>query len=236
MILDWLHFAERSGEGGKAWATAYRSHSEKLVLHDRALHLLREGQIEEGRQFLGLFSVSLRSLDPQSSVYAVMERWYHGVAGYYHYCVGEFGQAKESMNRAQQAVVRAISHAEWLVMLAIHCQEFCLHQARIARNERDWPEMNACVERARAMILDQLPLCEREDGKRIWFSSLRDFFAAMEPLNRDELHVVRQLVEPGERMRLFDQFVRQMLRFKEVGIDYSPPARPGVTQHFPTGG
>ena len=29
--------------------------------------------------------------------------------------------------------IRALSNADWLLLLATHCQEFCLHRARIAR-------------------------------------------------------------------------------------------------------
>jgi hypothetical protein len=221
MTYDWLHFAERTGEAGRAWAEAYRLHLPEVALSDRALVLMRGGEVEQGGMLLKELADQMAATrEDQASIRAVLDRWYYGVAGYHFYCLGDFYQAQEAMQLAHAAVKRAISDADWLAMLAVHCQEFCLHQARIARNQRHWPEMLACVDRAHEMILDRVPLCEKEDGEKIWFSSFRQFFARIEPLSTEESRIASKILDQDERALLFDQFVRRMFRFQEVGIEY----------------
>jgi hypothetical protein len=221
MTYDWLHFAERTGGPGKQWAIDYRRHRSAVALADESLALLRQGKIESGGlALLELKRQISRIRGEQESVRAVLDRWFHGVSGYYFYCREDFQQAQRSMQEAHLAVRRALSSAEWLMMLAVHCQEFCLHQARIARNQHAWTEMNARVEQARAMMVDQLPLCQKENGQKIYFSSFQDFFHKIGPLTQEESTVAAKITNPAERDRLFDQFVRRMLKFPEVGIEY----------------
>lgn len=221
MACDWLHFAERTGSAGQDWAAAYRRHLPAVALSDRALALMRKGEIEEGGRVLREFGHHLSAMrGEQDSVSAVLYRWHHGVAGYYFYSVGNFQQARESMNQAHDAVKSAISSADWLIMLAVHCQEFCLHQARIARNQRRWPEMNTFVAQAQGMMLDHVPLCEKINGQKIYFSTFRSFFAQIGDMTTEESSVAAKIVDQEERSRLFDQFVRRMLRFQEIGIEY----------------
>lgn len=221
MACDWLHFAERTGKPGKDWSADYRQHSRAVSLAEESLTLLRRGAIDRGGMALLELKRQLSRLrNEQDSVRAVLDRWYHGVAGYYFYCRGDFQQAQESMHQAHVAVQRALSQADWLLMLAVHCQEFCLHQARIARNQHDWPVMNSFVAQAQAMMLDQRPLCHKDNGQKIFFSSFQKFFGQMGPLTDEESGVAAKIVKQEARTELFDQFVRRMLRFQEIGIEY----------------
>jgi hypothetical protein len=221
MKRDWLHFVERSGDEGRAWATIYRGHQDELDLADAAMTLMHQGRLDDGSEFLARFAGAISSLSPvPESIRWDMDRCYHSAAGYYFYRVGDFEQAKQSMTMAYEAAVRAISQAEWLVLLALHCKEIYLHRARIARTQRHWREMNLCLEYIRAMVLDRAPLCQAQDGRKIWFSTLRDFFDSLGPLAHDELEVAGRVTNQQARLRLFDDFLRQLFRFKEIGIEY----------------
>lgn len=221
MPCDWLHFAERTGKEGQQWALTYRNHLSKVALSDRALHVMRKGDLKQGKDLLEEFARQLDS-DPAEdySIRAVLDRWYHGVAGYYYYCSGHSTLARRSMDQANASVMKAIGSASWLAMLAIHCQEFCLHQARIARNQRDWHEMHTQIARAQAMMEDRIPLCETADGRNISFASFNDFFAALAPLSPEESEVANKIIDHKNRIDLFDRFVRGMLKFPEVAIQY----------------
>jgi tetratricopeptide (TPR) repeat protein len=221
MSCDWLHFAQRTGEAGTLWAIAYLRHLSKVELSDKALALMRKGDLEQGKRELEHFATQLAN-DPaeEVSVRSVLWRWYYGVEGYYLYCTGDFEQARLAMQRAHEAVRSAISSAEWLAMLAIHCQEFCLHQARIARNQRNWPEMHAQIARANSMMRDELPLCDAGAGREIYFRSFERFFSSMSPFSAEEADIVSRIVGREQRVRSFDQFVRRMLRLPEFAIDY----------------
>lgn len=182
---------------------------------------MREGRLEQGEEFLREFIEQVEGVCGEpTSVRAVLDRYRHGIEGYYFYCRGEFDDAERSMRFAHDAVARALGEAGWLLLLAVHCQEFCMHRARIARNRRRWPEMQSCISQARAMMSDRLPLCETEDGRKIWWSGFEPFFAARAPLSDEEARVADTLLNPQERERLFDQFVRDMLRSSGTGGRY----------------
>lgn len=184
-----------------------------MEIGKRALQHMREGQLVEGEKLLMEFRGELEKVCGEpASVRAVMDRYRFGIEGYYFYCRREFVRANEAMCLAHAAVARAITKSEWLLLLAVHCQEFRLHQARIARNEGRWPEMQACIAQARAMMCDRLPLCRTEDGREIVWSSFQAFFTGLAPLTPEEAREANTLLDPRERERLFDQFVRGMLR------------------------
>jgi hypothetical protein len=210
---EWLYYAERSGREGRAWAVEYRRHSDTAKLGERALKSMRENQMEQAGQLLREFIDGVERVDGEPhSVRAVLDRYRHGIEAYYFYCRKEFALAEQSMRSAHGAVARALDKSEWLLLLSTHCQEFCLHQARIARNQQQWPKMQACIAQARAMMSGRIPLCETEAGKKIWWSSLPVFFDALAPLTEEEARFANTLINPQERERLFDQFVRGMLR------------------------
>jgi hypothetical protein len=211
---NWLHFAIRTGPEAREWAEGYQRHFDKLELGTSALTHFREGHLESGEGLLREFIDQVEGVPATepASLRAVLDRFRYGIEGYYFYCKREFAPAQHSMRLAHDAVARALSTADWLLLLAVQCQEFLMHQARIARNEHRWPRMQACISQARAMMSDRSPLCETEDGKKIWWSSFQPFFDALEPLTAEETRYARTLMDPQERERLFDQFVRSMLR------------------------
>lgn len=210
---DWLHFAERSGPEGQEWAEKYRQHWSTMELGNRTLQQMREGNLEQGGQLLQEFIAQVESVNGEpASLRAVLDRYRHGIEGYYFYSRSEFAPAQQSMRLAHVAVARALNTSDWLLLLAVHCQEFCLHQGRIARNQHRWPEMQARIAEARAMMCDGLPLCETEDGKKIWWSNFQPFFDALTPLTDEEARIANALLDLQERERLFDKFVRGMLR------------------------
>ncbi len=218
---DWLHFAERTGRAGKEWAEEYRRHQPKVELGKRALQLMREGQMEQGGKLLHEFIGQVEGVCGEPvSVRAVLDRFSHGIEGYYFYCRRDFASAEQSMLSAHAAVARALTTADWLLLLAVHCQEFRLHLARIARNQRRWTEMQASIAQARDMMCDRLPLCETETGRQILWSNFQPFFEALAPLTAEEARDANTLLDPQERNRLFDQFVRSMLRPPATGNRY----------------
>jgi hypothetical protein len=218
---EWLYFARRTGPEGCKWAKEYGCHNATMQLGDLALQQLRkknstaEGTLQE-------FIRCVEAVPPEpASVRAVLDRFRYGIEGYYFYCRGDFAKAKDALCLAHSAIERALSRGDWLVLLAIHCHEFCLHQARIARNQRQWKEMHEYIARARAMMCDNLPLCELEDGKKIWWSSFQQFFDTLAPLSPEESAVIKSFLDQQHRDRLFHRFVQNMLRVSENGTRYT---------------
>ena len=220
---EWLHFAERSGREGQEWAETFRrDHFAKMEAGQRALEQMRLGNVAQGGELLREFIDQVESVfDERGSLRAVLDRYRYGIEGYYFYVTRDFAEAEQAMRLAHAAVARAIKRANWLLLMAVNCQEFCLHRARIARNQRHWAEMQACIAEARAMMNDGIPLCETEDGQKIWWSGFKEFFAALAPLNAEETRTANNLLDPEERERLFDQWVRAMFRLPGKNIRYT---------------
>lgn len=218
---DWLHFAGHAGEAGRAWADAYRRYLPLVGQSDEALDLMRQGRLEAGHARLRAYTAALDALKTcPSSVRAMLDRFGHGVAGYYHYRQGEYARAEQSMAAAHEAVVEAVSHAGFLTLACVHCKEFRLHLARIARNRRRWREMADHVECARAMTLGQEPLCHTRDGRPVFFASIVSFLYSLEALDEREREAVRPLVDLGQRVLLFERFVRALEREPDVVIHF----------------
>jgi hypothetical protein len=218
---DWLYFAARTGKPGWEWAREYQHNAGMVELASQALEHLRRGDLPGGRAALQQFAASMACLSGiPVSMQAVMRRWYHGVAAYNFYLTGEFDKADQTMCLAHDAVAQAIKESDFLLVLSVHCQEFSLHQARIARNHRQWPKMWNHIAHARAMMKDEEPLCSFADGSKVFFSTLDNFFQSLEPLSIEEKIAIRGLTDRKERERLFDRFVRRLVRLPEFAIAY----------------
>jgi hypothetical protein len=218
---DWLHFASRASPAGRDWAAEYMRYASYVELTIQALELMQRGQTDKGAvlleqfaRFLGTFTNML------PSIRAVMDRWYYGVAAYYNYCIRDFNAASKAMFTANEAIVQALSQEDFLILLAVHCQEFCLHQARIARNDKNWEKMYGYLDQARAMTEDQLPLCKTQDGQPIFFSSISSFLHSLGPLSLSEQESVRYLVQIHERRKAFEKFVSRLMRIPNFAIQY----------------
>lgn len=216
---DWMHFAARSGEQGCAWSATYRRYEPLEAMSIEALAMLRRGELESGETCLERLREDLAACGAPASVRAVLDRWYHGVAGFLHYRRGDFEAADESMFAAHEAVSAAVGHHRFLLLLANHCHEFCLHRARIARNQRRWRRMEEHVELARGMMADRLPLCRLADGTPVFFATLADYFGSL-PWSEAERAWLADFLDADARLRLFERFVGRMLVQPGFAIPY----------------
>jgi len=175
---EWKELVELSGDAGRAWLRRYREprllRLEQLGLD--ALAALRAGQLEPGRRQLAELEAGLAALeDVPASLRAIHDRWYFGVLAYYEYAAGESERAEACLQQAYDAVCRAIEADGFLILLANHCQEFRLHQARIARSRNDWREVRRYVEEAERMIGGEAPLCVLPGGRPIRVADMEAF-------------------------------------------------------------
>jgi hypothetical protein len=218
--FDWLHFAARSGEQGKAWVDLYRRLYPVLELSEKAVQLMRGHRVEEGRKLLDQYLHQIETAqDIPDSMRTLLYRWYYAAKAYYHYCMEEFDEAQHWMHKTGDLVQQAIQQSDFLVMNSIYSLELCLNLARIARNRHCWEEMQAYLEQARAMALDQAPLCELGNQRPVFHSTLREFVKSFEPLSEEELDSVKEYIDPNERLRFFDKSVRRIVR-GEFAINY----------------
>ena len=217
-----FYFIARSGEAGKAWITEFFRYRSCWRVAEHALKMCHAKQYDKGRELLREYSSALESLkNVPESLHADMSRRYHAISGYYFYCVEEFTRAHESMQRAHEQMARAVSNDECLLILSTGGLEFCLHRARIARNQRCWTEMNGHIDRARRMVSNRLPLCVRTNGQPVFYSTLAAFFRTLEPLTPEEFQAARGIIDDGARERLLDRAIRFLIRPSGFAFDWN---------------
>lgn len=206
---SWQDLVWLSGEDGREWLAAYREPGLAALeqLGVDALETLRRGQLEEGRRQLAELAAGLEARqDLPASIRHVHDRWYYGVLAYYEYAAGRPHQAERSLEAAYQAVSAAIFEAPFLVLLANHCQEFRLHQARIARSRNHWPDVRRYIQEAERMIDGGAPLCVLADGREIHFADMQVFCEAL-PRPAGTPPYLGNLFDRERHRQLFGSFV-----------------------------
>ncbi|MEO1370433.1 MAG: hypothetical protein AAFX50_24900, partial [Acidobacteriota bacterium] len=175
--FTWRRLVRSSGPEARAWVDEYEQHRDLIRLSSKALKLCHRRRFDEGFEALESMRRALRDRPAlPGSIRAVLDRYYFGVSGYYFYRTRRWDEATEAMRQAKRAVVRAVEQAPFLLPLADACHEFCLHHARIARNQGRWREMFERIEDVRAMMRDQAPLCVLEDGSEVGYGVLTEHY------------------------------------------------------------
>lgn len=222
MILrgdEWLHFVEQTGSAGVNWAQEYRKYSPALEKARMSILLLRRGQLREGEELMWATSSEIDAYPViSSSIKNVLDRYRYGLEAYYFYHCKNYTKAREALSLAHIAVACAVSTSDCLTLLAVDCQEFCLHEARIARNQRRWAEMHYKITSARAMMEGSLPLCIAGDDRSIWWSDVEAFLAKYPAQINDHQHVASTISNKVEREKAFNGFVKQMITMHAVNV------------------
>jgi hypothetical protein len=226
---DWDYLVGISGEAGREWMAEYARPEHAAIAQgtDRALALFRGRMFDPGYEALRLAGARLAELrGSRASIVSVLERWYHGVAAYYYYCVDDMPSAQGGLLRADQAVRDAIGADRFLLPLAHHCHEFQLHHARIARNLRLWPEMGRHIAIVRAMVEGRLPLCELRDGAKVDYAAIARLCASL-PLNDEAQRALSAFADAALRRRHLERFVLELYTLPGFLIPYSAARGPG---------
>ncbi len=214
----WLELIRCAGEDGLRWIRTYRAYTDLEAVAAEVLTALRRRQLEVGLAMLQELRVVWQEArtEAPTSIRCVMDRWYFGTASYYYYVVQDFEQAEQILKQTSEAVVAAISADRVLLPLAHQCHEFCLHHARIARNQDDWERLDELLQRVRAMVRDQEPLCCLHGGVQVFYSDIVDFLmlhcAEESLLEQSELAA---LFRVDLRTQVLEGYLRQ--HFKTLG-------------------
>ncbi len=145
--------------------------------------------------------------DVLPAVRHVHQRWYQECWPIYEYSAGRPEAAEACLEAAYAAVCRAIEQDFFLVLLANHCQEFRLHQARIARSRNHRPDVARYIGEAARMIEGKAPLCELADGRAIHLGDMEAFCASL-PRPAGSPPYLADLFDRAEHRRLFESFVQ----------------------------
>ena len=219
--FTWRRLVRLSGPEAEAWVEDYEQNLDLVELSSQALGLCHRRRFDEGAVCIEEMAQKLAARrDLKASVRSVLERYFYGVRGYFHYCRAEWDAASADMHAANRAVVAAVDEAPFLLPLADACHEFCLHHARIARNQRRWQDMFARIADVRAMMMGHAPLCELSDGRRVDYDALAEHYRSLGELDPAEQEELEPMMTREGRLELLDTFVRRMLALPNFAIQY----------------
>ena len=215
---SWMTRVMETGPSGVRWCDRFGPFSSFVQEIGEAVAMMRGGRLEAGEQLVLECARSIRQRRTSDvSIQAVLDRWLFGAYAYLNYCKEDFPSAYYCLDRAEKAVVTAVSKERILLVLSRDCMEFMLHRARIARQQRLWPRMNEYIDAGRMMIRDQIPLFATEFGTRIYWSDItcshdKPGGAAGCPAGSGCF--------PGDIEYDFDCFVRQIERLPDFAVQY----------------
>lgn len=210
--LTWFYFIPYNGDAGRSWYESFLSSGGMDMCLDLelALELARRKGDDESRGILLHTFHRLRGLRHATpeTLALVLKRQYLGVHAYWRYVHGDYLQATRLLHAASAAALGAIDRAPFLAVLASSEYEFCLHHARIARNQRRWEDMRTHLRRGRAMIRSAEPLCFLPSGKPLFLCDLDDLYLALTPQSDLDREALRILTDKALREAEFEHLAR----------------------------
>ncbi|HEV7507438.1 MAG TPA: hypothetical protein VGS07_21315 [Thermoanaerobaculia bacterium] len=220
---NWFSFVSAWSEDARRWVLDYR-HSEcwELMMDTfRSLELLRERRTDEGLAVLEEVHVRIgKSPSLRPSLRCVVQRYYHPVLAYAHYCREELDLAEQCLGRAQDSVAAAIGLERFLLPLADICLDFGYQRARIARSRRRWREVRGRLDDVGAMLEGRAPFCRLPaDGTGIMLDDLLAFYAAI-PLDQEERASLADLLDPEVRSSTFQRTCAGIFALPDFVIPY----------------
>ncbi|HEX8274252.1 MAG TPA: hypothetical protein VF615_16570 [Longimicrobiaceae bacterium] len=221
----WRELVALSGAEGRAWSAKYEESEQAVgVVLERALRLLRKGNIEEGRALLRQVDEHRWQIRPElPGIFHVLGRFYHGEIAYYEYQLGNMAGAHRELDEAALSVQRAIETHDFLFPIAPLMVDIPLQKARIARRVRDWPAMERYLRSVYEMQVGDSPLCILTDGTVISYQFLEDRFKLLDLEERHRVVIEEKL---GLRARLRE--------FRHLGVKLY--ALPKLVHFTPTAG
>lgn len=180
-------FLRFCGHEAVRWSAHFESYGAPLAARiSAALLELQRHEIERGSQRLNLLRSEIDALAHEHPTTAhVVRRWYFTAAAYHHYLLDDLEGAQAALDDAREEVRHALAAHWFMVPFAVHCTDFRIQSARIARRQNRWHEAKRRIEEIRRTYADKLPFCTLDDGEEIWMSTVRSFYRGIE-LDDDE--------------------------------------------------
>lgn len=204
----WHHFVPLEGPAGQRWFIEFQdSGAEELGFEiDRVVNLLRRGQKTNGRR--RLLEFRRRQLRLQSrvspSIDAFLEESYLGALAYWQYREGDFRAARETIQEAQDAVLRAVEYDRFLLLFLGKILQLIVNEARVERCLCNWDRMWHLIEKTRGITRGHIPYGEFSFGT-ISQADLRAFCQRIVPQNELDQEALQQRLDPNGEVDLYDR-------------------------------
>lgn len=216
--------ARSSSAEGYRWVEANLSDRAKRTARCslNSVAVMRQKRLADGRSMLDQAHAEMAVLSGSThpAMCALLERWFQSALGYYHYARKDFAQADDSMVRAQEAVVDAISLQPLLMPFASGCSELHMNQARVASARRQWRAMKEHLEMGVEMGMGRLPFCTLRDGTEVWLSDVQKFIRALPAEVTAQWEELPYILDEELNRRYFARVVRQIFGTTNPAIQY----------------
>jgi len=211
--LTWYYFIPRINSAGGLWFEELKANAIELCIElEHAVALARAKEIERSLAVLAGVAQQLKTMRERISptLYLVLRRLYFAVLANVRYAQKEYTRATKLLERAASTETCAINQAAFLAILANSRCEFCLHHARIARNQYQWSEMAAWLEGGRAMLRNEKALVTLSCGRALFFRDIDAIYTSIPPKNADEKEALRRLTDAAGRQLEFETVARRI--------------------------
>ncbi|HEY6323911.1 MAG TPA: hypothetical protein VJA16_20395 [Thermoanaerobaculia bacterium] len=186
-----------------------------------AMLMLREFDLEAGRRLLASIDGRLRA-EPTgiSRVSRYLRRWHDSTLAYLHYLEDDLASADTALRRSQDQVEALLDDHAFLLPMAIHCTDFVIQRARMARRRGHWTEAKAQVRLLGSILTGTHPYCVLGSGRQVAVADLRAFFASL-PLDETARLAAASYVGDGAAAEArLEQIAAQIFALPDVVIPY----------------
>jgi hypothetical protein len=220
--LVWYHFVPASSPAGSQWYRSFRdSGAELLAMRiDMAVDALRKGNKIGGRSILDECqeNIDMTRAEIDIASHEVLAEAVCGAEAYWQYRNGDLDGARLTLQAAQNAVVRALEAAPFLVNFTQKCKQLSLNEARVARSQCRFGEMWALIEHARNMVRGRSPLCIVRAGP-VFVDAVYRWLEGLNAESSIEVEALEILRNPERTVALFDHLALDASLIPNVALD-----------------
>jgi hypothetical protein len=203
-------FLKFTGEDGCRWLAELQDVKIRMRL-TRALDILKTFDLKAGADLLAEIDEEIHTRPAKlHSVSYFLQRYRWTALAYYHYLNGELETAKTDLLNAHEQVRALITCHQFLIPVALHCTDFIIQRARLARRESQWKEAERHIWMIRDIYAGVRPFCVLDSGRSIGVSEIREFYASL-PLDEKEreqsLKVIGDTIPLAERITYLEEVV-----------------------------
>jgi hypothetical protein len=216
-------FLSACGPEGRAWLRELRGEACMRLRLDlsTAMRMLREFDLAGGRRLLSSIDSRLGA-EPRgvAAVAGYLRRWHDSTLAYLYYLEDDLASADAALSRSQGQVEALLDRHPFLLPMAIHCTDFVIQRARMARRRGRWADAKAQVRLLGSILAGAHPYCVLDSGRPVALADLRAFFAALPLDEPGRLAAAAYLGDGVAATARVEQIAAQIFALPDVVIPY----------------
>jgi hypothetical protein len=217
----WDDLVAAHGTEAARWLADYRRVTKEPwdLIHD-ALRCLRQRRLDAAGDLLTQAARRRADLDPTTSQFHVLGRFYFGVLAYAHFCRQELAAARGALDAALDAIRRALEVDLFLLPVAAMGTDMLIKRIHVERARCAWVAMRREAATVHAVTADRRPLLVLSGGRPVYHATIGEDIARLGRPPQDVERVVRYLMHAGQRLYLLQREVNSLYSLPGFVIPY----------------